>query len=493
MNNKLKATIAGLIGLAAINSNAAALTGIDVGTPSNPGAVKTSTDANGKTVYEVTGGGADIWGTSDNFYYAYQKVTGDFDYVVKVASHIGNSGDGGWSKAELMARLDDGSGTPQGGDPHISNMATRPASDTANSAPAGVNNRGPQWRANRDGNSSWTAPSPGYPPTKDTDWLRLERVGSVFYMYTSNDGKTWSMYNPYSPQGWDTAGSYPPGTDSAGESVFSKAWPNTILLGLAVTAHNDAGVSVVKFTDFGPYTPTPVAITADLNAAISIPQNSELALSVTATGDPVHYQWLKDGQPIAKAIASTYKVTLAKSSDAGKYKVRVFGGGKEVFSTESVVTVTVDTTPPAIKAIVPEGNFLGLRVEFSEPVADSALTASNYKLDQGITVSSVARISPSVVKLTTSKMGEGVSYALTVNGVQDTASPANIIATDTKKTFKSVVFATGMVTYERWDNANGDPGNITAFADAIAAGTIRVADINTAVNQFGAPWGAADN
>ena len=495
MQNKRCKTLAVLFGLGifAFSTNAATLTGIDVGTPSNPGSVKTSTDANGKTVYEVTGGGGDIWGASDNFYYAYQKVTGDFDYVVKVASHIGNSGDGGWSKAELMVRLDDGSGTPQGGDPFIANMATRPSSDTANSAPAGVNYRGPQWRAVRDDQCSWTTPSPGYPPNLANNWLRLERVGSVFYMYTSDDGKAWNMYNPYSPQGWDTAGSWPAGTDNVGVSVFTNAWPSTIMLGLAVTAHNDADVSVVKFTDFGPYTPTPVAITSDLKASVSLAQNSELKLSVTATGDPVHYQWIKDGKPLAQAVTPTYTVALAQLSDAGKYKVRVYGGGKEVMSAESTVTVTVDTTAPTIKAVIPEGDFLGMRVEFSEPVSDSALTAANYKLDQGITVSSVSRISSSIVKLNTSKMGEGVNYQLTVNGVKDTANPANTIASDSKKAFKSVVFETGMVTYQRWDNVNGDPGDINAFTTAVANGTIRPSDINTAVTQFGGPWGAADN
>ena len=72
--------------MAAYSASAApTLTGTDLGSPSNPGSVKTAAD--GKIT--VVGGGSDIWNTSDNFHYAYFKVTGDFDYVVKVESLTG--------------------------------------------------------------------------------------------------------------------------------------------------------------------------------------------------------------------------------------------------------------------------------------------------------------------------------------------------------------------------------------------------------------------
>lgn len=495
MRRRLSAVFLTAFGLAACSALAAvpSLTGSDVGVPSYPGSLTTAPDGSGGTVYTVTGGGADIWGTADNFYYAYFKATGDFDYVVNVKSHVGNSGDGGWSKAELMARLDDGSGVPQAGDPFIANMATRPSSDTANGAPAGTNARGPQWRANRDGNASWTTPNPAFPPKASDNWLRLERIGSVFYMYTSDDGQAWSMFNPFNPQGWDTAGSWPEGADNPAESVFKTAWPNTILLGLAVTSHNDADISTVTFTDFKPYTPTPVAITTQPAAAVSVAQNTPLELSVAATGDPVHYEWRKNGTAIPKAIGPTYKVDLAQPSDAGTYTVRVFGGGKEVITSESAVTVTVDTLAPSVVGVTPLVTFTELDVKFSEPVTDTALTAANFAIDQGITVSSITRNSPDSVRLKTSKLAEGASYTLTINGVKDTANPANTIAADTKVPFKSLVFAPGVAIYQRWDNANGDPGDLAAFATAYTAGTLREPDVAATVTQFGGPWGVADN
>ncbi len=467
-----------LIGASAGAASAAvpALTGVDVGIPSYPGA--TTTAADGKIT--VVGGGADIWGTADNFHYGYFKATGDFDYVMKVESLTGNSGDGGWSKIELMARREDPASPgvgPQAGDPHISNMTTRPTSDTANSAPAGVNYRGPQWRANRGGNSSWTAPNPAYPPNMPDNWLRLERVGSVFYMYTSNDGTTWNMYNPYSPQGWDTAGSWPAGTDSASESVFTEAWPQTIFLGIAVTAHNDADVTTAVVSHFGPYVGTPPAITKQPAATVKVNANTKLELSVEATGDPLHFQWLKDGKAVTtNGLAATYTVAEATGKDSGTYTVRVYGGGKEVISSPSVVTVAGDTTPPAVTAVSAGDEILtSAVVTFSEAVTDSAVTKGNYAFDGGLTISSVTRLSDRKVKLVTNKQTQGTTYTLTINNIQDYGSPVNTIAADTKVTFKSLLYMAGTVLQKNWDAINTTtiatltadprfPDNMTSFS-----------------------------
>lgn len=479
------------LGLVTCSVNAQTLTGADVGTPSMPGSVTKTTEA-GATVYTVVGGGSDIWGAADNFYYAYFKVTGDFDYVVKVASLVGNANDGGWSKAELMARVDDGSGAPSTGDPFLANMCNRPSSDTANSAPAGVNNRGPQFRCLRDDQCSWTSPSPAYPPNANgNNWLRMERVGSVLYMYTSDDGKAWNMYNPWNPQGWDTKGSWPAGTDNPTVASFTNAWPNTILLGLAVTAHSDGDTTTAKFSNFGPYTPTPVAISTQPAATVTVAQNNAFELSVTASGDPVHYEWRKNGTPIAQAVSSTYKVDLAQTSDSGTYTVRVFGGGKEIVSSSSVVTVTTDTTPPTIAKVTPLVSFKAVKVEFSEPVTDSALTVGNYALDNGVAVSSVTRTATNAVELTTGTMTSGTQYTLTVNNVKDTASPANTIAANTKYTFSSVTFATGFATYQRWQYT-ADPGSIDDLITALTDGTLASPTVESTVSQFGAPWGVAD-
>lgn len=488
-------------GLTSLSASAAtpALTGADVGSPSLAGS--TTTAADGKIT--VVGGGSDIWNNSDNFHYAYFKVTGDFDYVVKVESLAGNAGDGGWAKAELMARQEDpaspGAG-PQGGDPHISNMTTRPSSDvptdpdTGTVGSAGVNYRGPQWRAQRDGASSWTAPNPAYPPNMPDNWMRLERVGDTFYMYTSNDGKTWNMYNPFRPQGWITSGSWPAGADSPDSSYFTEAWPDTIFLGLAVTAHNDGYTSTAVFSNFGPYTPVPIAITKQPEKTVAVSANNKLTLSVEATGDPIHYEWRKNGTPVpTNGLGATYTVALAQPSDSGTYTVRLYRAGQEVISEAATVSVTVDTTPPTLTEAKPLGSQTSLQLTFSEPVTSAtAGVAANYQITGGVTASS-ATLSPDgyVVTLVTSQQALNTQYTVTVVNVKDTAG--NTVAADTKVSFTSVSLLSGYAYYERWQDANGDLGDLTSFSTALDDGSARAPDATGIVSQFGAPWGAADN
>lgn len=431
---------AGIASIAVLSTAHAAtptLTAQDVGYPTVPGSMTT---AAGKTT--IVGGGNDIWGTADNFHYAFFKVTGDFDYIVKVEDLQGPDN---WTKAELMARLDDGSGVPQGGDPHISNMTTRSG---------GQNELRPQWRVDRDGNSDNWAISPAVRPAYPNTWLRLERIGSVFYQYYSTDGTTWKEYTVASGArvNLDTAGSKPPGGDNA--TSFSQAWPNTVLLGLAVTAHNDGDATGGKaiFSGFAAHVTVPIAITTQPPATLSLSENKALALSIAATGDPVHYQWRKNGMVIPGATSASYSIAVAKASDSGTYTVRLYGAGQEVISANSVVTITQDTEAPKITSAAPDETFTQVVVTYSEPIGASAENRANYALDKAVTVSSVSRVSEFKVKLTTSKMAEGTDYALTVTGVQDTATPPNTIAAGTKINFKSFVFATGYVLHKFWDN-----------------------------------------
>src|SRR5206468_4652435 len=59
--------------------------------------------------YTLTGGGSDIGGTSDQFFFSYQQLTGDFDMRVRVLSL--NPSDA-WAKAGLMARASLDAGSP---------------------------------------------------------------------------------------------------------------------------------------------------------------------------------------------------------------------------------------------------------------------------------------------------------------------------------------------------------------------------------------------
>lgn len=472
------ATLAAGLTLPSAQAQTPTLKSKDVGFPSLPGSL---TQAGGKIT--IVGGGNDIWGTADNFYYAYFEVTGDFDYEVKVEDLQGPDN---WTKAELMAReaADPGTGLDPGADDrHVSNMTTRAG---------GQNEIGLQWRSDfRGSGSAWPndigITTPLYRPTFPNTWLRLMRMGSKFYALAGTNGVDWVLLrgSPY-----DTGGLNGNETTPRTDGVFA----SKLLLGLAVTAHNDTdptgGIGV--FSELRAHVPVPISITTQPQATVNIAANSPLNLSVVATGDPLFYQWRKNGADIPGATGSAYSVAFAQTGDSGTYAVRLYGVGQtEVVSANAVVTVTLDTSPPTVAKASPDDTFTRLVVEFSEPVDATAETASNYALDKGITVTNVTRISSLSVALTTTKMAEATAYTLTINGVKDVAG--NTIAANSTVTFKSFVFTPGFAFWERWQDVGGDTSNIDTFVDNLALPDFRLPDVTGYSVYLGSPRGVSDN
>ena len=68
----------------------------DVGAPTLAGS---ASQASG--VFTIEGAGIDIWGTSDQFQFVYQQISGDVEIVARVRS-ISNQHE--WSKAGVMIR-----------------------------------------------------------------------------------------------------------------------------------------------------------------------------------------------------------------------------------------------------------------------------------------------------------------------------------------------------------------------------------------------------
>ncbi len=120
------------------------------------------------------------------------------------------AGPDGWSKLELMARESTGAGAR-----FFGNMAT---------LLSGQNQVWVQWRDTTGGQAaSPTAPTPTINPNYPNCWLRLQRVGNVLYASYSQDGTNWNRY--YNRE--NTA------------SLRGSAFAQKLLVGLAVTAHNN--------------------------------------------------------------------------------------------------------------------------------------------------------------------------------------------------------------------------------------------------------------
>lgn len=189
-----------LVVVCAMTANAALPDGwsdLDIGSPSQTGLANCVGN-----VWTVAGGGADIWGASDQFNFAFTSVSGDQSIIAKVTS-VANTDS--WAKSGVMFRSDNTASSM-----HVAVLVT-PGSGISM-----------QWRSAAASDCGYTAISGAAPA-----WVKLVRAGNNFYGYTSGDGTTWTQI---------------------GSSV-NVSMNTAVLAGLAVTAHNDGLLCQSGFSD----------------------------------------------------------------------------------------------------------------------------------------------------------------------------------------------------------------------------------------------------
>lgn len=194
--------------------------GIDIGKPSVRGSTLQVPGG-----FDITSGGTDIWGSSDQFHFAYEPglIEGDFDIKIRI-ERLGSADL--YTKAGLMAResLDAGSR-------HVYILAF------PDNSPRNNNNGGFefQYRASKDGGSLAIYPPPdksGIFPVEFPDpgaCLRLARSGSMFDAYIGKSMTEWVRYS----------------------SLNLELNPG-LFIGFAVTSHNDKKAVTAGFRDFSP-------------------------------------------------------------------------------------------------------------------------------------------------------------------------------------------------------------------------------------------------
>jgi hypothetical protein len=190
----------------------------DIGSPTLGGGSKAVPGG-----FEVTGGGAGVGGTADQFQLSYRLLAGDFDYQARVSDLTITDP---FAQAGLVLR--------ESLDPN-----SRFAGIFASSAQLGC------YFASRPtvgGAASRAVPPTGFPVNYPQMWLRLKRAGTTFTGFASFDGVTWVQLGSTSITGL----------------------PGTVYLGLAVSSQTDAATCTAQFRDLGPaistatgtYTPT---------------------------------------------------------------------------------------------------------------------------------------------------------------------------------------------------------------------------------------------
>ncbi|MEO5713721.1 MAG: Ig-like domain-containing protein [Luteolibacter sp.] len=152
--------------------------GTDLGTPAQPGSILRTGDE-----ITFTAGGTDIWGNSDQGYFASQSRTGDFDISVRVSSLTQPDL---YTKLGLMARE-----SLNAGSRHVFAMVF-PGNAARNNNVGGYEF---QYRNTTNGNSAAIYPElpqplANYPNT----WLRMRREGDTFISLSSTDGVWWKEF-----------------------------------------------------------------------------------------------------------------------------------------------------------------------------------------------------------------------------------------------------------------------------------------------------------
>ncbi len=250
--------------------------------------------------FTIMGGGDDIWNQADAFHFAYRPWTNNCEIIARV---VGLQPTDVWAKAGVMIRENTGAGSR-----HAMMVLTS------------GNGVSFQRRLVPNGNSFDTTTGSLTVPY----WVRLVRNSNTFTGYASANGSSWTQI----------------GTDTI-------AMSSNILIGLAVTAHNNGAVNTAVFDNVSGSFPPPATtvgiVTQPQNVSVSLGQSG--MFQVVANG-PWAYQWYSNNVGIAGATANTYTTPpLADVSGTQVlYKVVVSDGTNQVTS-DSVHLVLVTPLP----------------------------------------------------------------------------------------------------------------------------------------------------
>jgi len=159
-------------------------------------------------VITLSGAGNDIWNNSDAFRFAFVELSGDATIVAQVLSN--GTGSNNWTKGGVMVRQ----------------SLDADAANVMGAITGGDGNGGTfQWRQIAGEGSGSSRTLTGIAPPY---WVRLVREGNTFTVSMSADGVEWAQ---------------------EGETPIDVNMVDPVLIGLAVTSHQDGEVRAFEFSD----------------------------------------------------------------------------------------------------------------------------------------------------------------------------------------------------------------------------------------------------
>ncbi len=256
-------------------------------------------------IYEVLGGGADIWGTADEFHFAYTEMSRSFSIQAQILTLPFESGSN-WVKSALMVRNDLS--------PESIHYDTLVRTDLQVDS---------QWRL-QPGEDSQSTSSRLLPLEAQDGRLRIVRVGDLFQTWYFNiQDSEWQLYDS--------------------RTIEMEA---PVFVGLAVTSHEEGSLSIGEFSNVEI---EEFSLTAQRSFSTTTPRQGE---TITATievnamdsMDVSLTESAPDGWGISDATASTGEVDIA-------------GGGLDWTASglEGIATLSYKVTIPVD---APQGDFM---------------------------------------------------------------------------------------------------------------------------------------
>jgi hypothetical protein len=190
-----------------------------------------SADESGGT-WTVSGDGADVWGSSDAFHYAYVPLSGDGMIIARVVDN--GTGSNSWAKGGVMIRE-----TLDANSKHMIMALT------------GGDGSGIAFQGRFQDTGASSSSLHGTISASPPHWVKLEREGNTITGYHSADGVDWEVFTG--------------GADNAGGTISNPIdieMATDAYIGIFVTAHAAGEVRTYTFDNVGTELPK-VAMRAD--------------------------------------------------------------------------------------------------------------------------------------------------------------------------------------------------------------------------------------
>jgi fibronectin type 3 domain-containing protein len=332
-------------------------------------------------VFTVTGAGADIWGTSDAFRYAYVTVTGSCTMIARVA---GVQNIDGWSKAGIMIR-----------DSLNANAVNAYIAVTPGNGVTW------QWRSSTGGSSGNSAIAGLSAPY----WVKLVRSGNTFTGYRSPDGVIW--------------------TQQGASQTFTMS--STAYIGLAVTSHNSSSLCAATFDNVtapGWVNVAPPTAPSSLAATVT---NWNVVLTWPASSTATSYNVKRAvayGGPytlLDNVTTTNYTDTTPVSGTNYYYSVSALNVGGESANSSTVIVPAQVFSPTGLSATAVSGTQIAL-------VWNAFTNATSYNVKRspvsGGSYTTIANVTATNYTDTVASVGVGNYYVVSAFVVGETPDSA---------------------------------------------------------------------